>query len=140
MDKTLQEAARLHASGEVGDSDMLRTALRAGIRAEDAVNQFNIDIDAIEGTRYDSNNSGGSFWLNDADWHALADGGWFVFWAKDNRPEYLDKDGRYMGQLATGAFAPLMTEDEAINSFRALTSQNPYAEGCECCGPPHNFY
>ena len=41
---------------------------------------------------YDSNNSGGGWWLKTADWQALEDAGWIVHWIHDLIPVY-DKDG-----------------------------------------------
>lgn len=32
---------------------------------------------------YDSNNSGGSWWLKDEDWVSLEDAGWIVHWIHD---------------------------------------------------------
>lgn len=49
---------------------------------------------------YDSNNSGGSWWLSDDDWRALEAAGWKVAWASleflytdDYRAYVLDDDG-----------------------------------------------
>src|SRR5690348_13992879 len=82
---------------------------------------------------YDSNNSGGSWWLNDEDWIALEKAGWKVEWARlehaytdegnyvydtDGSPKlvphghgnnkfgasFVSKDGRYLGALAKGAY------------------------------------
>ncbi len=138
MDQRLQEASRRHASGEIDSTEMFSIAIRSGMTAEEAVKEFSIDADSLTGTSYCSNNSGGYWWLTDHHWQALAEGGWIVDWAKGG--QYAEKDGRYMGALATRAFAPLMTEDQAIESFGALTGEDPYASGCECCGPPHSFY
>lgn len=33
---------------------------------------------------YDSNNSGGRWWLDDEDWRALEDAGWFVNWGGED--------------------------------------------------------
>jgi len=37
---------------------------------------------------YDSNNSGGSWWLKDEDWKALEEAGWTVHWAMRVRTQY----------------------------------------------------
>lgn len=44
---------------------------------------------------YDSNNSGGSFWLKDADWQKLEDAGWHINWITvTDRDNY--QGGRYV--------------------------------------------
>jgi hypothetical protein len=95
---------------------------------------------------YSSNNSGGSWWLSDEDWKALEKAGWNVHWEKDNNPiGGTDKDGRWLGALATGADIKVNTYDmsdafkQAVESWRTATGQNPGAEGCNCCGSPHSF-
>lgn len=85
---------------------------------------------------YDSNNSGGDWWLTDDDWRALEKAGWKVAWATlehayteggkdyvrddDGTPKLvplgtrkdilsfasLTKDGRRLGALATKAWKP----------------------------------
>lgn len=85
---------------------------------------------------YDSNNSGGHWWLKDEDWHALEKAGWIVRWAwlcekyntsgaeylreKNGVPKLEKKDlakekyswdkieegGRYMGALSKTAYKP----------------------------------
>ena len=78
---------------------------------------------------YSSNNSGGDWWLNDADWKALEAAGWVVKW----RPE------RWLGALATEAVREAMSVDVAVAEWRHVTGKNPEAEGCRCCGEPHWF-
>lgn len=77
--------------------------------------------------RYYSNNSGGSFWLSEADWKNLEEAGWDVVWDRmyDSEP-YL-------------AFREGLELDEAIEEFERVTGQNSDEEGCECCGQPHYF-
>ena len=41
---------------------------------------------------YDTNNSGGSWWLKTADWQALENAGWIIHWIHELIPVY-DKDG-----------------------------------------------
>lgn len=78
---------------------------------------------------YSSNNSGGSFWLNDSQWYALEIAGWKVEWRE-----------RSLGAIATHASIQCATEEAAIASWVAATGEDPNAEGCSCCGQPHNFY
>ena len=90
---------------------------------------------------YSSNNSGGSWWLSDEDWLALEKAGWDVDWYKDRGDDPRDyKDGRFMGALATEASKDFPTMDKAIAEFEAITREDAYAEGCSCCGRPHDFY
>jgi len=94
---------------------------------------------------YSSNNSGGSWWLSDDDWRALESAGWTVHWVRDDASRgrswaRADKDGRWLGTLATTAEkADVVNPAEAVSEFERLTSQDAYAEGCNCCGPPHSF-
>ena len=78
---------------------------------------------------YSSNNSGGSFWLSDQDWKNLEAAGWKVDWKKE----------RWLGTLAKNATFECETPDDGIASFVKVTGQDPWAEGCNCCGEPHNF-
>ena len=48
--------------------------------------------------KYDSNNSGGNWWLKDNDWKKLEKKGWNVFWYKDEKhPEKPDPDCKECG-------------------------------------------
>lgn len=90
---------------------------------------------------YDSNNSGGSWWLDDYDWYALEQAGWVVHWkARGEDADRLEPGGRWLGALATEAHRAGLTLEEAIAEFEEVTGQDAYAHGCSCCGPPHNFY
>lgn len=91
--------------------------------------------------RYSSNNSGGSWWLNDEDWYALEKAGWNVEWEKDSTSRFIrgDKDGRWLGALATAASKEFDSMREAVEEFESITGQNAADEGCNCCGPPHYF-
>lgn len=130
---------------------------------------------------YDSNNSGGSWWLSDEDWKALEDAGWTVMWgakdfcndkfrmsfekktAPDTCPEnkchghrraesYAEMvakgdDFRYMGALAREATIEVVAYSETLAEGvaetwweEALPGEDAKAEGCNCCGRPHNFY
>jgi len=90
------------------------------------------------------NNSGGSFWLSDADWYALEEAGWVVEWVSQHVGRgfvepVLAEDGkyRYMGQLATRAKRYGVSQGVAAAEFKDITGQDVAEEGCECCGPPH---
>jgi len=105
---------------------------------------------------YSSNNSGGSWWLDEKDWKALEDVGWRVLWFYEKVAE---KNGKYLFDKETGL--PIIEKidiptcnceppreavymahslEEAIASFENATGQDAYAEGCPCCGRPHDFY
>lgn len=96
----------------------------------------------MRGVEYSANNSGGGWWLSDDDWYALERAGWIVDWYKDqtdwNGRPY--PDGQFLGALATRAFLPHATESEAIESWQNATGQWASEIGCECCGPPHDFW
>lgn len=79
---------------------------------------------------YDSNNSGGDWWLTDADWKKLEQHGWIIDW----KPE------RWLGALATSAKRDLPTVAMAKAEFAYITNKDPDEDGCECCGPPHYFH
>jgi hypothetical protein len=76
---------------------------------------------------YDSNNSGGDWWLTDEDWKNLEKGGWKVEWEE------------FLGAKAHKASLECRSLKEAIKSFEKITGQDTEEEGCECCGPPHYF-
>lgn len=90
---------------------------------------------------YDSNNSGGSWWLEDKDWTALEKAGWTVKWFKDETDRLFkaDKDGRWLGALATTAEKEFETFEDGIQEWEKITGQDSTDEGCNCCGPPHSF-
>jgi hypothetical protein len=90
---------------------------------------------------YDSNNSGGSWWLTDEDWYALEKAGWNVEWKKDSTSKFSrpDSDGRWLGALATKASKDFGSMREAVSEWESVTGQRAADEGCHCCGPPHNF-
>lgn len=118
---------------------------------------------------YSSNNSGGSWWLTDQNWHDLEAAGWIVVWnwlstkydgsggyaLGDNGVPVLvkasesgslfsgteqDKVGsRFLGALATSAFRAGMTLREAADEWEDVTGQTATDAGCACCGQPHNF-
>jgi len=115
--------------------------------------------------KYHSNNSGGSWWLNDKDWKRLEKAGWKVVWAneefvyengeftfdkkgfpvtkKSKSPRFAKKDKkgdwRWLGALAKRAFKDFPSLKEAMEEFEKITGQDVTDEGCNCCGPPHSF-
>ena len=97
-------------------------------------NRFGLKPLAVE---YDSNNSGGSWWLGDDDWRKLAQAGWEVKWCKDQGHRYGE---RFLGALATSAVRYGLTLEEAVNEWEDITGQYASAEGCSCCGQPHSFW
>lgn len=91
---------------------------------------------------YSSNNSGGSWWLDDQDWKALEAAGWEVNW-RVNDTDWTGKpypDGRWLGALATTAKRYGVSEQAAIAEFEDATGEYAGDDGCDCCGPPHSFY
>jgi hypothetical protein len=117
---------------------------------------------------YDSNNSGGSWWLTDENWYALEKAGWRIKW---NRLATIsDKDGnmvrgsdglpllvdpsdprvndynrrtateRWLGALAMKAYRIGFTLREAVKEWETITGLNSTDAGCPCCGQPHDFY
>lgn len=105
--------------------------------------------------KYDSNNSGGSFWLKDKDWIALEDNGWVVHWTDKNvtptnaynfekmqDPSNFasrDEHGEWLGASACSACKTFESTEEGIREWENLTHQDAAALGCSCCGPPHSF-
>jgi len=96
--------------------------------------------------KYSSNNSGGSWWLNDDHWLALEKAGWDVDWVRNWFESWkvtneTKQTGRWLGALATSALAPVgMALEQAEANFERVTGMNVNDVGCECCGPPHSFY
>ena len=79
-------------------------------------------------TIYDTNNSGGSWWLNEEDWMRLEKAGWIIEWKKED----------WLGTKATRALF-LGSYSEAVHSFETVLGMNADEEGCPCCGQPHSF-
>jgi len=90
---------------------------------------------------YESNNSGGSWWLTDDDWRALEEAGWDVAWFATQEGRYFQPgdDGRWLGALARSASKEVERPQDAIDEWSRITGQSPSEEGCNCCGPPHSF-
>lgn len=93
---------------------------------------------------YDSNNSGGVWWLRDEDWIKLEKAGWVVDWYRDQKDTFilfkLDSEGRRLGALATTAYRDGLSLRDAIAEWEKITNEYSETKGCPCCGPPHNFY
>ena len=92
--------------------------------------------------RYETNNSGGHWWLKDEDWKALEKAGWKVTWAKDDESykKSIDEEGRFLGSLAHEAEKDFGNLRDAILEFERITGQKATDEGCNCCGAPHTFW
>ena len=112
---------------------------------------------------YDSNNSGGSWWLDDKQWKALEKAGWKVVWThlqRDYKRKTLCKDGtpalcsykpnykgdelrkkghRWLDALATTAYRAGLSLRDAVNEWETVTRASSTDAGCACCGQPHNF-
>jgi hypothetical protein len=90
---------------------------------------------------YSSNNSGGSWWLEDADWHALEAAGWEVEWYANRDSEFFgpDEGGRFLGALASSATRYGLSLRDAIEEWESITGERASALGCSCCGTPHSF-
>jgi len=78
---------------------------------------------------YSSNNSGGSWWLTEADWKSLENMGWKVEW--------FEKD--WLGAKARKASREGLALGPAIIEWESATGQDSAALGCSCCGVPHFF-
>jgi hypothetical protein len=108
---------------------------------------------------YDSNNSGGSWWLTYDNWLALEEAGWNVHWIQPKGGSSFPGPGRsletydnplqpqtrhdesinWLGCRAESAAKEFETPEEGIKEWEKVTGQNAGAYGCSCCGPPHNF-
>lgn len=87
---------------------------------------------------YDSNNSGGSWWLDDADWIALEKAGWKVNWSRD-QDRFGKKEERWLGTLATSASREGLSLRDAVDEWESVTGKCSTDAGCPCCGQPHSF-
>lgn len=88
---------------------------------------------------YGSNNSGGGWWLTDEHWLALEEAGWTVKWKRDQPDSWKDPDGRFLGALATEASIETENPKAEISRWESIVGMSADDEGCNCCGPPHNF-
>ena len=109
---------------------------------------------------YSSNNSGGSWWLEDKDWVALYDAGWqlrrnygdckytnggkatpdddLYNWSLDPN-KAIEDDSRWLGAICKEARKDFASMREAVEEWENLTGGNAADEGCNCCGEPHYF-
>lgn len=74
---------------------------------------------------YSANNSGGNWWLNDAQWKALEAGGWKVNWASQ---EFLYEDGQNVREEdGTPKLVPIGEGNSLLGtSFAKLDANNEY--------------
>jgi len=77
--------------------------------------------------RYTANNSGGQQWLTRDNWNALEAAGWDVEWESSERVP------------ARHASKEFETARDALLEFERVTGAKVSDEGCDCCGPPHQF-
>jgi len=96
--------------------------------------------------KYDSNNSGGSWWLGDEDWEKLEKALWKVEWVKDSKDTLFRNGDRFLGALASRASLVIESDDDplvvfrsALKNFEEVVGTDITDEGCSCCGPPHSF-
>lgn len=74
---------------------------------------------------YESNNSGGSWWLNDAHWKALEAAGWKVAWASlENK--YTDKGDYARDADGTPTLVPVGTGGGRFGSFSRRGDDGEY--------------
>ena len=94
---------------------------------------------------YDSNNSGGDWWLSDDDWKALEAAGWVVHWGGRKYGEDSLTPTEKTGKEWLGALAVSCAKDgfdsarQGIEEWTSITGQDPLDMGCPCCGNPHTF-
>lgn len=90
---------------------------------------------------YQSNNSGGSWWLEDKHWKALEKAGWKVEWFKDSdfHGEHVKNTGRFLGALASRASREGLSMQDAVGEWENITGLASCEAGCPCCGQPHTF-
>lgn len=89
---------------------------------------------------YNSNNSGGEWWLEDEDWHALEAAGWVVDWKAKSGERSLDPGGqRWLGALAISATREGLSLRDAVDEWERVTHKSSTDAGCPCCGQPHSF-
>lgn len=68
--------------------------------------------------QYYANNSGGKDWHTEEQWQRLLDLGW---------------------KHDDGLYKRFETEAEGMAEWKSVMKMDPDAEGCPCCGPPHQF-
>lgn len=91
---------------------------------------------------YRSNNSGGSWWLQDDAWEKLEHAGWQVDWYSDpevNTGMFSRGGDRFLGAKATVARKRFSKMGEGIREWEDVTNADSSDVGCSCCGTPHSF-
>jgi hypothetical protein len=88
---------------------------------------------------YNSKNSGGKWWLDDDDWKALEKAGWVVDWRNKGKHGSVEKNGRWLGALATSAKRFGLNLKQAVEEWERVVKCSSRDVGCPCCGNPHNF-
>lgn len=77
--------------------------------------------------QYSHNNSGGVDWLTSDDWKKLEEAGWI-----------LSDRNTYSNRIYSAKRIGLSLHD-AIVEWESTTGLDAAAEGCNCCGRPHDF-
>lgn len=111
---------------------------------------------------YSSNNSGGHWWLTTEQWINLEKAGWEVIWGgykfckggnvrdgcskeecsghkRFNSFKEMTKRDTWLDSYATDASVQADSLEDAIAQWEDITGENSKAQGCHCCGQPHNF-
>jgi hypothetical protein len=74
---------------------------------------------------YDSNNSGGSWWLEDADWRRLEEAGWVVAWASlDNL--YTDEGNYVRDERGIPVLVPKGQGNSRLAAFNKQDTDGTY--------------
>lgn len=91
---------------------------------------------------YNSNNSGGSWWLTDADWKALEDDGWIVAWANlrhsftpsgdyeresNGVPRLVPRDGTEERTHSIG----IKKDDKGVHRYMGAVAREAYLPDCD---------
>lgn len=90
---------------------------------------------------YDSNNSGGNWWLTDKNWRDLEKAEWVVDWYANRKEDgpWSYPGGRFLGALASSAKRYGLKLPEAVSEWERITGATSTDAGCPCCGKPHSF-
>jgi hypothetical protein len=89
------------------------------------------------------NNSGGRWWLGRKEYDALLASGWVVSGKPSPYDGVLEDwvgGGGVPYHWRNGMTVMASSIEEAIDRWEVATGRNPHAEGCDCCGPPYEFY
>lgn len=121
MDEDVRRLERLADGGDVDAKNRLKAMQRRLGKLKSYL------------VEYDSNNSGGRWWLSSKDWKALEEAGWKI------------TRNSFLGNVPASATKSVEADSEdaarelGISEWTNLTNQFPDVGGCECCGPPHYF-